>query len=402
MAAVLLAGVTTANAAPDASDREMMPVAGQRKAPRMAADTETPLSTFIPLAPVRVLDTRNAGGAVGPGGSITLDLQAHTPADAVSVVLNLTGTQPTANTFISVYPAGDSRPISSNLNLSAGQTRANAVTVALGVDRKLSLFNLAGNTHLVADLAGYYTQETDTGTLFNHDVPFRALDTREDGGSPVGANGVVNVDLSYLPAHATAVTFNLTGVDATASTVVTAYPAGLQRPLASSLNLLPNEIVPNQVTVPIGEDRLVSLHNLAGNVHLVVDVSGYYSTDIGSFFFAFTPIRWFDTRDRPDSSLRPNRVIAATGWAPEVTAVVANLTGTNTDGDQFVTVWPGGSDQPNASSLNLVDGQTAANAVTVGIGFEDDPQVGKYSINFANNDAGTVDIIFDVAGFFVN
>ncbi|HEX6357843.1 hypothetical protein [Actinophytocola sp.] len=398
VAAALLAGVTNVSAAPE--DRELVPMEGPQSALRTAADTQTPISTFIPMAPVRVLDTRNAGGAVGPNGTRTLDLQGHTPADAVAVVLNLTGTQPTANTFISVFPAGDARPTSSTLNLSPGQTRANAVTVALGLDRKLSLFNLAGNTHLVADLAGYYTQNTETGTLFNTDPPSRALDTREEGG-PVGPNGVVNVDLSYLPEHATAVTFNLTGVDATTSTVVTAYPAGVARPLASSLNLSANEIVPNQVTVPIGEDRQVSLHNLFGNVHLVVDVSGYYSTITGSFFFAFTPLRWFDTRDSGNRPLNPNTIIAATGWDPEVTAVAANLTATNPSAPQFLTVWPGGGTQPNASNLNLVAGQTAANAVNVGVGLETDPEVNDYSINFTTN-AGTVDVIFDVTGFFVN
>jgi hypothetical protein len=84
---------------------------------------------FNPIVPRRVRDTRSGfGGPVfGPGMTRQLSLAATVPAGATGVVLNLAATEPTANTFITVWPAGNPRPTSSNLNVQAGQTRANAV-----------------------------------------------------------------------------------------------------------------------------------------------------------------------------------------------------------------------------------------------------------------------------------
>jgi hypothetical protein len=82
-----------------------------------------------------------------------------------------------------------------------------------------------------------------------------------------------------------------------------------------------------------------------------------------------------------------------------VTAVVANLTGTNPTASRYVVAYPGGRERPIAGShLNLVPGQTAANAVIVGVGYESTRE--DYTVNFVNN-AGYVDLIFDVVGLFV-
>src|SRR6266498_2773414 len=118
-----------------------------------------PGDSFVPVAPVRVLDTRvGTGGPAAPvTGGIQLDLSARVPTLATAVVLNLTGTEPTAATYVRVSPTNENVPEISNLNLVPGETRANLVTVALPEDRKIFLFNNAGSVHLIADLAGYYT-----------------------------------------------------------------------------------------------------------------------------------------------------------------------------------------------------------------------------------------------------
>jgi hypothetical protein len=389
VAVVLLAGAATAGAVPGRSDGRFAPVDGRR----FTAVTDA--SRFVAVTPRRVLDTRTSGTPVGQGGTVTVDLSGQTPADAVAVVLNVTGTAPTAVTYVTVYPSDESLPESSNLNLTGGQTRANAVTVALSTDRHVTLYNRAGDTHLVADLAGYYA--TDRGSGFVAQVPVRVLDTRT--GPPVGPGGVVDVNL-HLPSsdRPTAVVLNVTAVNATANTVVTAYTTGQPVPLTSSLNLGPNEAVPNQVTVALNGTRRVSLFNKHGTVHLIADLVGYYRTGQGSDFVAVAPIRSMDTR--PDSSgPRPGgSVVSLTGWGPDIDAVAANLTGTSPTAAQYVVAWPGGNPRPNASTLSLVPGQTAANAVTVGIDY--DPARSDYAVNFGNN-TGYVDLIFDIAGFFV-
>jgi hypothetical protein len=398
-AAALVAGVAQAAAAPSATDGRAV-VARTHQATARAAVDETP-STFVPVSPTRVLDTRENGAPVGPGGLVNVDLNALTPSNATAVVLNVTGTQPTASTYVTVYPAGEARPTASNLNLVAGQTRANQVTVALNsADRRISLFNFQGATHLVADLSGYYVGNT-ASSRYTTVTPYRALDTRGNGG-PVGPGGTRTVDLSTtLPAGATAVTFNLTAVEATTGTFVTAYPAGQSRPLASNVNVNPGENVPNQVTVQLGTNRSVTLYNGFGNVQLIADVAGYYAPGVGNVLIPFSPERWLDTRDPEQApGLDPSYFLGLIVGTPDIKGVVANLTGAGPTAPQFITVWPGGAGRPFTSNLNLVTGQVAANAVNVGVAFEPNPNINNYAIDFANNN-GYVEVIFDVSGIFV-
>jgi hypothetical protein len=111
-----------------------------------------------------VLDTRNGTGGysapVGPGGTISLQVTGvdGVPASGVTaVVLNVTATNPTASSYVTVYPDGSSRPLASNLNFTAGETIPNLVTVPVGADGQIDFYNQSGSVNLVADLAGYYT-----------------------------------------------------------------------------------------------------------------------------------------------------------------------------------------------------------------------------------------------------
>ena len=79
------------------------------------------------------------------------------PSSGVSaVVLNVTATEPTAVSFLSVSPGDSPRPVVSNLNWTAGQTVPNLVVVKVGADGSVHLYNYAGLVHLVVDVAGWY------------------------------------------------------------------------------------------------------------------------------------------------------------------------------------------------------------------------------------------------------
>ena len=138
-------------------------------------------SKFTSLAPQRVLDTRDSA-PVGPGGAVTLDLSAKVPAGATSAVFNLTGTDVTGSTFVTAYPAGQAKPDASNLNLEAGQTSPNLVTVQLSADRKVTLANAHSSVDLIVDLAGYYSP--DSTQSFFPLSQLRAVDTRDTNGNP--------------------------------------------------------------------------------------------------------------------------------------------------------------------------------------------------------------------------
>lgn len=124
-----------------------------------------PGSTYNPLPPARILDTRpgsglpGAGRTAGPGATLPFQVAGlgGVPAGARAAVLNVTAVNPTAPGFLTVYPSGGSRPNASNLNFTAGQVTANLVVVPLGSSGDLDVYNLAGSTDVVVDVAGWYS-----------------------------------------------------------------------------------------------------------------------------------------------------------------------------------------------------------------------------------------------------
>jgi hypothetical protein len=120
---------------------------------------------FTSLAPVRIQDSRPAS-QVGPfatpwGGGITRSVtvtggSTGVPADADSVVLNVTATGTTASSYLTVWPKGADQPVASSLNWQPGWTIPNAVTVKVGDAGKIKIFNNVATTHVVIDVAGWY------------------------------------------------------------------------------------------------------------------------------------------------------------------------------------------------------------------------------------------------------
>jgi len=121
-----------------------------------------PLPTFAPLSPFRVWDSRvgpGPTGPVGPGGprNVTVTGLGGVPATGVTaVVLNVTAVNPTAATFITAFPTGETQPLASNLNVPPNDVRPNLVIVKVGASGQVSFNNNAGNTNLIADVAGWY------------------------------------------------------------------------------------------------------------------------------------------------------------------------------------------------------------------------------------------------------
>jgi len=124
-------------------------------------------SSFVPITPCRLMDTR----ATSPVGPRSTPIGAETyvaavwgtngqctiPATATAVSLNATFTSPSAGGFLSVFPADKEWPGTSNLNFSAGQAPTpNAVTSALSADGRLAFRNDTGTVNLLIDVVGYY------------------------------------------------------------------------------------------------------------------------------------------------------------------------------------------------------------------------------------------------------
>ncbi|MEI6570548.1 MAG: hypothetical protein WCO36_03840, partial [Actinomycetes bacterium] len=124
-------------------------------------------AVFVPMDPVRILDTRSGfGGTVGPVGSndtITVviagvsDNTITVPSNAVAAVLNVTYVNAAGPGYITVFPAGTARPNASNLNKVGPGPVPNMVTVRIGVFGAVNIFNNQSPVEILADLAGYYT-----------------------------------------------------------------------------------------------------------------------------------------------------------------------------------------------------------------------------------------------------
>ena len=125
-----------------------------------------------------------------------------------------------------------------------------------------------------------------------------------------------------------------------------------------------------------------------------------------STYVAISPCRLIDTRADTTVGPRSTPLIGATAasWSvwgangncnipSDATAVTMNVTIVNPTAAGYLSVWPSDQAQPTASSLNWVAGQAATpNAVTVSLS-----AAGQIS---TFNNAGNVDIIVDVAGYF--
>jgi hypothetical protein len=255
-------------------------------------------SGFNAIVPARLLDTRPtlstidnqyAGiGALGPGDELDLPVVGRGGVAATgvaAVALNVTVTQPSAPGYITAWPAGTDRPLSSNLNFVAGQTIPNLVISKVGTNGSVALYNSNGNTHLVADVAGWFA----TGSELTAIVPVRLLDNRPGGTTGDGqfaAGGVLGpgaeLDLTVIgraavPATATAVVLNVTAVSPSAAGFLTVWPAGAARPTTSNLNFVAGDIIPNLVIAKIGANGAVAIFNSAGNTYVVADVVGWFA-----------------------------------------------------------------------------------------------------------------------------
>jgi hypothetical protein len=382
----------------------------------------SPPIQYHPLTPARIMDTRLGGAPLGPGATLDVQVtgQGGVPSTGVTAAaINVTATDATAQSFLTIYPTGSTRPGTSNLNFLAGKTVPNLVKMAVGTAGKITVYNAQGNTQVIFDVQGYWSTTTNLTAadgLFNSLVPARVLDTRDGtgiGGTAAKVAAGTSIDLKVtgaggVPATGVeAVVLNLTATDATApgtGSYVIAWPTGATRPFASNVNVVAGQTVPNRVVVKVGTGGKVSLYNAAGSVDLVADVNGWFtdgttSNAAGDIFNGTTPSRIMDTRlggapAGPASTIHMN-VIGQGGVPAGAHSVVLNVTVTGASGgnpSSYLTLWPTGSSRPLASDVNFNNGLTIANLVVVKIG-----SGGQVDIF---NAAGTTQIVVDVVGWY--
>ena len=124
---------------------------------RAESANATTACRLMPMTPTRILDTRDAGGPLGPGGSRTVQVTgALVPPTARAVVLNVTVTNTSAASYLAAWPDQSPRPLASDLNWTSGLTAPSLAVVELSSGGKLDLYNAAGSTDVIVDVAGWY------------------------------------------------------------------------------------------------------------------------------------------------------------------------------------------------------------------------------------------------------
>lgn len=234
---------------------------------------------------------------VAPGGTVKTLVRGVGPIPATGVsaiVLNVTAADATGPGFVQVIPTGGATPLgaSSSLNVEhEGQAIPNLVVVPVGSDGTVTIYS-QGGTHVVADVAGYFTNASapsSTDGLFVPLRPERLLDTRNGIGAPaakVGDNGSVVLTVAGragVPSVGVGAVFlNVTATETDGAGFVQVYPTG-QAAAGSSSNLNPThegQTIPNAVfaTLP-SSGGTVTIYTLAG-MHLLADVAGYFTATI--------------------------------------------------------------------------------------------------------------------------
>ncbi len=372
---------------------------------------------FVPLTPCRIADTRTANGPFGGphlAAGVSRDFNpvassCGVPANALAYSLNLTVIPLTPLGYISIWPAGQPKPVVSTLNSFDGRIKANAAIVPAGPNGAFTLY-ATDPTNVAIDINGYFVPANGSQNLAFYPVtPCRVADTRTPTGTfgaPAIAGGVprtfpVSSSSCGIPANAQAYAFNMTVVPVGLLGYLSTWPAGSPQPVVSTLNALTGAITSNASIVPAGVNGAISVY-ASDTTNLIIDINGYFAPPgTGSLdFYTATPCRVLDTRiaagalggpimgaGQSRSFIVPS---SACGIPANAKAYSLNATVVPPGPLSFLTLWGSGG-QPLVSTLNSLDGTVVANAALVPAGTSG--EVTAFTTNLSH-------LLLDINGYF--
>ena len=350
-----------------------------------------PPSTFVPVDPARVLDTRNEPPGRRPDRStLRVDLAPYLPesisAETVTAVaVQVTAADPGRNGYLRAHDCAVGGPNGSSVNYTTGQSRG-AMALASVSDSEVCVY-VHTETDVVVDLQGVFV-EGASGAQLRPAAPQRVADTRQSGRADV-----VRI---ATPTDATAVAVTLTATGADRRGNLRAYPCDGSAPTVSNTNFGPRESVASAAFVPTGGTDEICVA-ASSPVDVVVDLTGTFvdAASDGLAFVSAPSTRTVDTRD------------STFGWAPvhgatqtidarvapsNVAAVSGTLTMVRPSARGFTTVFDCGN-RPNTSSINAPAGVAMANSLTTAVSND-----GRLCF-FTNRLTQTV---FDTTGWWVS
>lgn len=210
----------------------------------------------------------------------------------------------------------------------------------------------------------------------------------------------------------TAVALNVTTVNPTApSSWLTVSPTGGTATKTAAMNFgtasTTTEVATDLVIAKVGTGGFIDIANANGNVHLVIEVVGYYSEAGGSNFTPLTPVRLLDSRPATQvgsigtpwaaQQTRTVQVSGLAGVPATADAVALSVTTVNaTHPFNWLTITPSGSTAAQTASV-FFGTADYTRPVTTDLVFVKLGPDGKIDIY---NQAGTADLVVEVVGYF--
>jgi len=269
--------------------------------------------------------------------------------------------------------------------------------------------NFSGVSRTIS-LLSTETGAASTALQFVPVTPCRIADTRNAngpfGGPELAANSTREFNIPQsacnIPATAVAYSLNVTVVPNASLNYLTLWPSGQTLPNVSTLNS-DGRIKANAAITPAGTNGGVSVF-VSDATQVILDIDGYFvssGTASALAFYPLTPCRIADTRGATGSlggpfisggTSRAFPVQSSSCKIPTTAkAYSLNVTAVPHKTLNYLTTWPTGEAQPNASTLNSSTGAVVANAAIVPAGSGGDVSI------FVSDDA---DVILDVNGYF--
>jgi hypothetical protein len=388
-----------------------------------------PATTFHPLTPVRLMDTRVGVGLVGKFANrvprqLMVKNRGGVPPSAIAVTGIVTVTLQSMSGYVSVGPEPTSMPGSSTLNFPLGDNRANNITTGLDSLGRLAFvlcgaggMTASGSTDLIFDVTGYFTAD-DSGATYKTLTPARLMDSRLGTGlSSAGAfSSKVAKTMTIwgaggVPAGAVAVTGNFTVTGPTASGWAFAGPYISSDPTnmnCSMVNAKPGDTKADGVTVALsgtGTLSFVWVGGASSTAHLIFDVTGYFVSGLsGARFVPMNPVRVADTRTAlpvqgPVAAASPVVVpIAGKGDIPKTAiAMSGNLTVVSQTADGYLTVAPVATTTTTpTSTLNVPVGDIRANGFEVSLASN-----GSVGVVYFPAPGSSTHFVMDLTGYFL-
>jgi hypothetical protein len=202
------------------------------------------------------------------------------PADATSVIVNVTAANQASTGYLALSPNCSSATSTVNY-LRPGYARANLSVTGLDANHTFCVYDGGGKADVIVDLVGY-VGASGTARYVPLTSPVRIADTRSGNGgqhAALGAHGTLSLPdagIFDVPANAKAMLVGLVGANPTATSYLEVFP-GTAPPASptSTLNLTVNRTVSNSAIASLS-DGTFGIYNAQGAVQAIVDLFGYF------------------------------------------------------------------------------------------------------------------------------